>query len=58
MTSLEMYELYEDVRQSGVTNMWDFRIVSELTGLDKEQILFVMHNYSDLKKRYEESKGE
>lgn len=53
MTSLEMYELYEDVRKSGITNMFDLKVVSDLTGLDKEQIIFVMDHYTELRKRYE-----
>lgn len=53
LTEKEMYELYEDVRKSGITNMFNLRLVSDLTGLNKEQIIFVMDHYAELKNKYE-----
>ena len=47
------YIKYEDVRQSGVTNMFDLRNVTALTGLNKEQIMYIMENYSELKDKYD-----
>ena len=44
---------YEDVRQSGVTNMFDVRNVTALTGLSKEQIIYIMKNYSELQEKYQ-----
>lgn len=52
MITQEQFEEYEDVRQSGVTNMFNFRMVMELTSLSREQIIEIMHNYSELKKKY------
>ena len=46
------YIKYEDVRQSGVTNMFDVRNVTALTGLSKEQIIYIMKNYSELEEKY------
>ena len=43
---------YEDCRTSGVTNMFDVRNVTALTGLSKEQILEIMTNYETLKEKY------
>ena len=43
---------YEDVRQSGVTNMFDIRNVTALTGLNKEQIMYIMQNYGELEEKY------
>lgn len=43
---------YESVRVSGVTNMFDIKIVSELSGLSREQILYIMKNYGELCKKY------
>lgn len=43
---------YEDVRLSGVTNMFDVRVVSELSGLDRETILDIMKNYNEYAKQY------
>jgi len=43
---------YEDVRLSGATNMFDTQKVSELSGLDRKQILTIMANYSRLKFKF------
>jgi len=45
-------QAYEDVRQSGETNMFDVTTVSILSGLSKEKILIIMKDYSDLIKKY------
>jgi len=50
----EQFEAYEDVRQSGVTNMFDVRTVGELSGLEKEDIMTIMKNYGELKEKYDE----
>ena len=50
----EQFEAYEDVRESGVTNMFDVRTVSELSGLDREEIMTIMKGYSELKEKYDE----
>ena len=44
---------YLDVQKSGVTNMFDVRNVMALTGLSKEQIIYIMENYSELKDKYD-----
>ena len=44
---------YEDCRTSGVTNMFDVRNVTALTGLSKEQIMEIMTNYGTLKEKYD-----
>ena len=43
---------YEEIRSSGVTNMWDVKLVCELSGLDKEQAMEIMKNYSKLKEQF------
>ena len=50
----EQFEAYVDVQESGVTNMFDVRTVSDLSGLDKEQIMKIMKNYGELKEKYDE----
>ena len=50
----EQFEAYVDVQESGVTNMFDVRTVSQLSGLEKEQILTIMTNYGELKDKYDE----
>ena len=52
--SEEEFEAYEDVRVSGETNMYDIPMVMMLAQdlLSKKQILTIMDNYSELKKKY------
>ena len=50
----EQFEAYVDVQMSGVTNMFDVRTVSQLSGLEKEQILTIMTSYGELKDKYDE----
>ena len=47
--SKEEFLAYENVRVSGVTNMWAVNDVCELSNLDREQVMFIMKNYSKLK---------
>jgi hypothetical protein len=39
---------YERVRRSGRTNMFDVRVVSELSGLPRPKILEIMVQYTKL----------
>ena len=48
----DQFEAYVRVQKSGVTNMFDLRNVTSLTGLDKEQCLEIMSNYGELDKKY------
>lgn len=48
----EQFIAYEDVRLSGATNMFDTPKVTELSGLDRKQILMIMANYSRLKFKF------
>ena len=48
----EDFEAYEEVRQSGVTNMFMASKVSELSGLSKTQILAIMQDYSYLNTKF------
>ena len=50
----EQFEAYEDVRVSGVTNMFDVKTVGELSGLEKEMIMTIMISYGELKEKYDE----
>lgn len=43
---------YEDIRQSGVTNMFDARMVSALSGLSREKIIQIMKEYNVLSNKY------
>ncbi len=53
----EQFQAYEDVRQSGVTNMFDVRAVQALSGLTKPEILEIMHKYSELCKQYPDARS-
>ena len=48
----DQFESYVRVQKSGVTNMFDLRNVTALTGLDKEQCLEIMSNYGELEEKY------
>ena len=48
----EDYQAYEDVRLSGVTNMFAVSTVSDYSGLSKDKIVNIMKNYSTLREKY------
>ena len=48
----EQFTAYVRVQKSGVTNMFDLRNVTALTGLSKEQCIAIMEQYSELVKKY------
>ena len=52
--SREQFEAYVNVQESGVTNMFDVRTVSDLSGLEKEEIMTIMKSYGELKEKYDE----
>ena len=52
MTTKEEFAAYEDIRVSGVTNMFMATTVSELSGLDKETIFDIMKNYDKYKEEF------
>ena len=44
----EQFESYVDVQESGVTNMFNVKTVSAHSGLDKQEIIYIMGHYSEL----------
>jgi hypothetical protein len=46
------FNAYEDVRESGVTNMFNVSVVSDYSGLSKEKIIEIMSNYDILYNKY------
>lgn len=50
-SQLDSFAAYEKVRQSGEYNMFDWR-AQEASGLDRDDYMFVMKNYSALKEQY------
>jgi len=50
----EDFQSYEEVRLSGLTNMFDLRNVEMLSGLPREKIKAIIENYEQLEKEYSE----
>ena len=48
----DQFDAYEDVRESGVTNMFNVTVVSDYSGLNREDIMTIMKNYSTLNEKY------
>jgi len=46
---------YENVRRSGKTNMFDIRVVAELSSLERPMIMAIMENYDKLCIKYPEA---
>ena len=46
------FAAYEDVRVSGVTNMFNVSVVSDYSGLSREKIIDIMSNYQTLCIKY------
>lgn len=44
----EEFIRYENLRKSGVTNMFDINFVMSATWLSKEKVLSIMKNYREL----------
>ena len=44
----EQFESYTDVQESGITNMFDVKTVSAHSGLDRQEIMYIMQNYGTL----------
>jgi predicted ATPase len=49
------FNAYLKAQQSGVTNMFDITVVSQLTGLSREKLLYIMNNYSELINKFKEN---
>ena len=46
------FDAYEDVRQSGVTNMFNISVVSDYSGLSRDKIITIISNYNTLAEKY------
>ena len=46
------FDAYEDVRQSGVTNMFNISVVSDYSGLSRDKIITIISNYNTLHEKY------
>lgn len=53
----EEFISYEEVRQSGITNMWNTTLVSELSNLSQEKIRQIITEHDTLMKKYPDVYG-
>lgn len=51
----EQFEEYVEIRDSGVTNMFDIAFIESIsnTGLDRPICLYIMQNFVELAEEYE-----
>ena len=57
MITKEQFEAYVRVQKSGVTNMFAIKVVMELTGLTKEEVLTIMRDYEKLSEKFAEGRA-
>ena len=48
----EQFDAYVEVQESGITNMFNVSVVSDYSGLSRQDIMTIMSNYSELQKKY------
>jgi len=48
------FQSYVDVQMSGVTNMFNVKMVSDLSGLTKDECLDIMKNYGTYEETYKD----
>ena len=48
----DQFDSYESVRESGITNMFNVAVVSDYSGLNRQEIMTIMKNYSTLQEKY------
>ena len=48
----EQFDAYVEVQESGVTNMFNVAVVSDYSGLSRQDIMTIMSNYSVLQEKY------
>ena len=48
----EQFDAYVEVQESGITNMFNVQVVSDYSGLNRQDIMTIMSNYSVLQEKY------
>ncbi len=48
----EQFDAYVEVQESGITNMFNVAVVSDYSGLSRQDIMTIMSNYSVLQEKY------
>ena len=46
------FDSYVEVQESGITNMFNVAVVSDYSGLSRQDIMTIMSNYSALQEKY------
>ena len=46
------FDSYVEVQESGITNMFNVSVVSDYSGLNRQEIMTIMKNYSTLQEKY------
>lgn len=46
------FQAYLKVQKSGITNMFAVNTVCQLSGLNKEEVFDIMHNYETYEKQF------
>ena len=46
------FDSYVEVQESGITNMFNVSVVSDYSGLSRQDIMTIMSNYSVLQEKY------
>lgn len=55
--SKDEFKRYVEVQRSGVTNMWNVTLVCELSGLTKNQVMYIMKHYSEIEQHFKEAEN-
>ena len=48
----EQFDAYVEVQESGITNMFIVQVVSDYSGLSRQDIMTIMSNFSVLQEKY------
>ncbi len=48
----KQFNSYVTVQESGITNMFNVSLVTDLTGLTKDQCIDIMKNYEEYSKKF------
>jgi len=48
----EQFDAYVEVQESGITNMFNVAVVSDYSGLSRQDIMTIISNYDMLKEKY------
>ena len=56
MISKKEFEVYEEIRESGKTNMFDVMNVSIYSGLSRDKVFEIMKTYKELSEKFRSKK--